>query len=1552
MAQVGVGTVVGRAYIHIIPEVSDFNKILGGVETKLTAIAGGATGLIGALTPAIGLVGGLGAAFGVAGAGAGAFFALAKPQFTAINQSISSVSKAQDSYNKAIAAGNQPAANKALQQRNAALKQLDPAQRQAAESVIRLKDAQAALSKQLQPQVLQLYTHGVGVLGQGMHAIAPLAGAAGTAFAQLAQKADTGFAKAAGPGGGLGRFLNEATSQIPFVIGSLGRSAVNLGGTLSNAFDSLLPAIGPSLTALESLTSRLKAAAGTPFANFIKQVTPLIQPFVNTLGDVGHALTSLVSAAVPLAGPALSAIDGLANALGGLFRSANFQGFVQNVGSILSQLTPLFNSLAGSIGTILNSISGQIAGVMPMLVPILSQLGGIFAQFIAGVSPALPAIVGLAGAAVQLLGAVAPLIPAFRAALVPILDAFSKAVIASLPAINQIVAAILPLLPLIGNLVAAFAPLIPVLVQLLVPGIQLAASVLKILIPIITPIIQLFAKLAPVILPLALVFITVSNPLLAFGLALTKIGLIVRLFHTIIEVAWKAIQAVTKIVWDGIKIYFTIWWTVIKTVVTTEINVIKAVIKAVWSAIQTVWHAIWDPIKNFFVTLWHGFSALVKTEISYIKNFISDVLNGIKAVWNTIWNAIKQALQTVWNVIKSIVTVEINGVKNVIMTVVNGIKAGWDTFWHAIKSTAETVMNAIKAVIDRVLGAMRSAFDTAKHAIKVIWDGLQDIFKVPINFVIGIVNRFDGWIDNVTDKIGLHRPLPENIPKLAGGGQLDEGIVRGPGGRRTDSILARLSRDEHVTNADSADGNRDLLLWMDRHPGKRLPGFVSGGDVGKVLGTVLPGVGAALAIGGGAARTVAGDVLSLAFAPIKALLNNVPGLDGLGGKTPKSAAGQAMDQAVDWVKGKQAQHDAVQMQGNIVAPGSGVQRWAPLVLQALTMNGLSPSLLPVVLSQMSTESGGNPNIVQQVHDVNSGPNAARGLMQVIPTTFQANHFPGTSWNIFDPLANIAAGLKYAKGRYGPGLSFLGHGHGYGGGGFVGSFENGGVVPRTGMALVHAGEVIANPAKMATGGPVGATWHLNSGQITEANRDLRLMGFTSTRQAQQAMGIQVDGILGPQTWGALRALVSSQAQHSNTIPPDLLKLWQVSGLLPKAAAPRVFSSAPATTARSMPLIPGVTTGAPLATARSNIPTGGQYAASTAGYSVVSGLSGTLYNQADAQGNLSDISIPLTYGMANTANVATDTQFYNKLQGDLSKVQSGYGPANAKKASDIAAENAAISTQNTQYWSTVAVYSKLVALQKQHGDPKIIAQLVAQVGAMNKVDAAYKTAVVSGNAKIANDNSQIQTLNNLNGWISAVANNTRNNLAANVRNALLPAIDSISKGIQAQASSGNTFSDIFSVQAGYGATTASQGIANLQAKVNQTKAFVQNLRVLAQQGLDPSLLADLANAGADSAGSITQALMADPGSINAYNALESQLQGLSAQGGQIVGNAAVAARAFGATGTAGNLIDPTNLLGHGTGNVIVQGNLVVQDSTDIAKIGQAVYQANSDQSRAKG
>ncbi|MEW2167439.1 transglycosylase SLT domain-containing protein [Streptomyces sp. NPDC007084] len=64
------------------------------------------------------------------------------------------------------------------------------------------------------------------------------------------------------------------------------------------------------------------------------------------------------------------------------------------------------------------------------------------------------------------------------------------------------------------------------------------------------------------------------------------------------------------------------------------------------------------------------------------------------------------------------------------------------------------------------------------------------------------------------------------------------------------------------------------------------------------------------------------------------------------------------------------------------------------------------------------ESSGNPMAINNwdINAINGIP--SKGLLQVIPPTFKAYHVAGTSWNIYDPVANITAAANYAADKYG------------------------------------------------------------------------------------------------------------------------------------------------------------------------------------------------------------------------------------------------------------------------------------------------------------------------------------------------------------------------------------------------------------------------------------------------------------------------------------------------------------------------------------------------------
>lgn len=127
-------------------------------------------------------------------------------------------------------------------------------------------------------------------------------------------------------------------------------------------------------------------------------------------------------------------------------------------------------------------------------------------------------------------------------------------------------------------------------------------------------------------------------------------------------------------------------------------------------------------------------------------------------------------------------------------------------------------------------------------------------------------------------------------------------------------------------------------------------------------------------------------------------------------------------------------------------PSAGVEQWRSLAIKALKMEGqYSAANLNAMLRQIQTESGGNPNAVNN-WDINAQRgDPSRGLLQTISTTFKAYARPGYDKNMVDPLSNMLASIRYAVSRYG---SLLAAYRGVG-------YENGGIIAKDG--LYRAGE---------------------------------------------------------------------------------------------------------------------------------------------------------------------------------------------------------------------------------------------------------------------------------------------------------------------------------------------------------------------------------------------------------------------------------------------------------------------------------------------------------------
>lgn len=141
--------------------------------------------------------------------------------------------------------------------------------------------------------------------------------------------------------------------------------------------------------------------------------------------------------------------------------------------------------------------------------------------------------------------------------------------------------------------------------------------------------------------------------------------------------------------------------------------------------------------------------------------------------------------------------------------------------------------------------------------------------------------------------------------------------------------------------------------------------------------------------------------------------------------------------------------------------GGGADQWRGVATDALKKTGdYSEANLNSLLRRLNQESGGNPKAINLWDSNAKAGIPSKGLMQVVDPTFRQWAMPGYDKNIYDPLSNILASIRYTKAKYGSLQAGWGRLGGYRDGGFTG-YGN----PAEIAGYVHKGEYVI---------PAGAT----------------------------------------------------------------------------------------------------------------------------------------------------------------------------------------------------------------------------------------------------------------------------------------------------------------------------------------------------------------------------------------------------------------------------------------------------------------------------------------------
>ena len=532
-----------------------------------------------------------------------------------------------------------------------------------------------------------------------------------------------------------------------------------------------------------------------------------------------------------------------------------------------------------------------------------------------------------------------------------------------------------------------------------------------------------------------------------------------------------------------------------------------------WGGVEDIVSGVVGAIEDLLSGLWDAITIIFKPVVSFFGDKFTKAKNAVQNAWKNVSGWFQERWTAIKNVFAPVASTFQGWFQNAYTNVQN--------IWKNVSGWFQERWTGIKNVFSDVTSFFETGFRNAYNAVTRVWNGIGDFFRRIANSAIKPIGKLvNGIIDGINwvgNKLGVGNVLSRwSVPQFASGssgipkdtfgvvndqkGATYKELIVPPNGKpfipKGRNVMLPLPKGTKIMPANQTE---ELMKLM------KIPRFAGG--IGDFFGNAW-----------GAIKDFAGDVWNYMTNPgelVKVALDKFinlgdffePWLTIAGGAVNKLFYGITefvsglFDKAIPEVK---------------YNPSAGVEQWRGLATKALQMTGqYSTGNLNLLLYQMKTESGGNPNAINNwdINAINGTP--SKGLMQVIDPTFQAYKMPGYN-NIWDPLSNMLAAIRYTLSRYGS-LANGWRGHGY----------------AEGIGTITISDIFKNIPKLAGGGMV------MPGQLFVANeRGPELVGRYGNRTAvmnnDQITASVSDGVAD----GVYRAMMSAMQNNRSSRSGDM------------------------------------------------------------------------------------------------------------------------------------------------------------------------------------------------------------------------------------------------------------------------------------------------------------------------------------------------------------------------------------------------------------------------------
>lgn len=463
------------------------------------------------------------------------------------------------------------------------------------------------------------------------------------------------------------------------------------------------------------------------------------------------------------------------------------------------------------------------------------------------------------------------------------------------------------------------------------------------------------------------------------------ISRVVKTIGKTLETGWKNISKVTSKAWQGIT-----------KVVTKAFDRIKKPIQRAMKATGKVIQTAWNTISKVTARVWRSLSQTVLKAVNAIAKPISRIFNAISITIGRAWDAVSKSTGNTWREVERVINRVLGGV------------------WKFVKDKFDDMKDAIDDAMNGIKRIWDSIWDAISDKVSAVWDTIKGVVSAGINAIGGFWNTGAGGLEKVAGFFGAK----VNIPRM-------KKLANGTGGRQGEHMLAMVNDQEGPTYREAIFRNNGRI---EIPTGRNVLTHLQPGDA------VMPAKETAKMFGISKFEGGFGDWFGKAMNYASSKIGNLADMiddkidaiedalkDPLGTLvkiyTQGTNTAKVMwhDIAEDGARNK-IPHYAEQWFKNLLEKqeekldeigGSGPVS-AALIRRAAHKMKVNPSasFIHNLMQVIMNESGGR-NIMQQIHDMNSGGNEARGILQYTPGTFMHYAMPGHT-NIMNPYDQLLA----------------------------------------------------------------------------------------------------------------------------------------------------------------------------------------------------------------------------------------------------------------------------------------------------------------------------------------------------------------------------------------------------------------------------------------------------------------------------------------------------------------------------------------------------------------